>query len=128
MLCGITDGRHDRSRRGKNQGAWAEYNQDGYCANNFPAEKPSEGSSTQSNNDDPGCPSVRKSNNFSFPRIGRLHQTDHTLDGAILTDLGCFHFKGSKLVDRTGRNLVTHRFVYRQGLSSHDRLVDRSLT
>ena len=59
--------------------------------------------------------------------VGRLHQPDHPLDGAILAHLGGPHLKGTKLVHRAAGHLVAHGLVHGQAFAGHDGLIDGGL-
>ena len=128
MFRSISDSCHNCSRGSKYQCARAKHNKDSNCTNNFIRKCPSQTCSSKRNHNNPSCPSIRKTNNFCLIRIGRLYQLNHSLNGTVLTDFYSFHFKCTKLIDRTRKYLITNYFIYRERFSCHNRLIYRSLT
>ena len=128
MLCGISNCRHDRGRCRQDQRAWTKNNKDRYRTNDLSGDQPGQSRCCQGDHYDPCCPAVCKTNDFGFSRICGLYETDHSLDRAVLSNLGCFHLKSSKLVHRSRRNLLSHSLVDRKRFSCHDCLVYRSLS
>ena len=127
MLCGIADSSHNCGRGSKNQRTWTKHNQNGHRTDDFSGKQPGKSSGAQCNDNDPSCPSVCQANDFRLLCISRLHQADHSLDGAILTDFGRLHFKCPELINGTGRNLITNRFIDWEGFTGHNRLIDGGL-
>ena len=128
VFRGVADCRHDRGRRCQHQGAGAEHNKNGDRPDDFTGERPGKPCRRKSDNDDPCGPSVCKPDDLGLSRVGRLHQPDHTLDGAVFADLGSPHFKSAELVHRTGGYLVARRFIHRKRFPCHDRLIYRGLS
>ena len=128
MLRSIADGSHNSSRRSQNQGAGTEDNENRDSTDNLPVDKPGNGCGGQGRNDDPGSPAVSQPYDFSLARVSRLHQTDHTLDRAVLANLCSFHFKSTKLIGRATGHLVACLLIHRKRFTGHNRLIDRSLS
>ena len=128
MLRRIADGRHNGRRRRQHQGAGAEYNQNGDRPNDLARNEPGQSCRSQRNDHNPGGPSVRQAHDLRLVRVSRLYQPNHSLNGAVLTDLGGLHLEYAKLIDRAGGNGITDGFIHRQGFSGHDRLIDGGLS
>ena len=127
VLCGIADGRHDRSGRGQHQRAGAEHHKDGHRPDDRTGDQPGERRRAQRDDHDPSGPAVGDPDDFGFARVGGLHQPDHALDRAVLPHLGGAHLKCPELIDRSAGDLVPHGFVHRQGFAGHHGLIDRGL-
>ena len=128
MLCSVSNSGHDGSRRGENKSAWTENDQDGDRADNLSCQNPGDSRCTEGNHNDPCGPAIRYADNFCFSGIGRLDETDHPLNGTVLSHLCGIHIKGSELVNRTAGYFIACAFVHRERFSGHDSLVDGSLT
>ena len=127
VLRGVADGRHDGGGRCQHQRTGAEHHQNGHGADDLAGDGPGEGGSGQRDDHDPGGPAVSKAHDFGLACVGRLHQPDHPLDGAILAHLGGPHLKGTKLVHRAAGHLVAHGLVHGQAFAGHDGLIDGGL-
>ena len=127
MFCGVADGGHDGGGRSQHQGARTEDDEDRDGPNDLAGDKPGQGGGSQGDDHDPGGPAVRKPHDLGLARIRRLHQPDHPLDGAVLSHLDSFHFKGAELIYCAAGHPVPHGFIHRQGFAGHHRLVDGGL-
>ena len=127
MLGGVADGRHDGRRRRQHQRAGAEHHKDGDGPDDLSGNEPRQRRGSQRNGHDPCGPAIRDAHDLGLARVGGLHQPDHPLDGAVLAHLGGLHLKGAELVHRAAGHGVPHRFIHRQGLAGHDRLIDGGL-
>ena len=127
MLRCISYCRHYSCRCGEHQGAGTKHNQYRDGPYYFTRHGPGDCGCTQSNYYYPCSPTVSQPHYFGFARVSRLYKTYHTLYRTVLTDTGGSHIKGAKAVHRAGAGFVACRFVNRQALAGHDRLIDRGL-
>ena len=128
MLRSVANCRHNRGRRCKHQSAGAEHNKNCNRTDNLSRYRPSQSSGSQSDYHNPSCPSVRHTDNLCFTCIRRLHKANHSLNRAVLANLCCPHFKSAKSVYCSARYLIANRFIDRDRLARHNRLVNRSLS
>ena len=98
VLCCIADRCHNGSRCCKHQRTGTEYNQNRNRPDNFTGNQPGKRCRRKCNDYHPGCPTVCNSDNLRFSGIGRLHQTDHSLNRTVLTDPCRLHLKYTKLI------------------------------
>ena len=125
MLRRITNTSHDRRRRSQYQRARTEHNKDRHRTDDLTGHCPRKHSCRQRDHYDPCRPAVCKPYDLCLARIRRLNQTYHTLQGTVLPHAGRFHLKRTKLIDRTGENIISDRLIHRKRFSRHDRLIDR---
>ena len=128
VLRRVSDGRHHGRRCRQNQPAGTEYHENRYRPDDLSGNQPGQCRSHQSDNHNPGGPAVRQPNNLCLSRVRRLYQADHALDRTVLSHLFRPHLKGAELIDGAAGHRVSHSLIHRQGLPSHNRLVDRCLT
>ena len=127
MLGGVPDSGHDGGGSSQHQGAGAEHHQDGHSADDFSRDQPGERRCRQSDDHNPGGPAVGQTDDFGLSGIGRLHQPDHPLDGAVLSYFGGAHVKGAELIDRAAGYFLSGAFVHGEGFAGHHRLIDGGL-
>lgn len=76
---------------------------------------------------DPGSPAVSYADDFCLACIGRPYQSDHALDGRILTDLSSLHLKSAKLIDRTRGYFISNPLINGERFTGHNCLVNGGL-
>ena len=127
MFGGVSDCCHNSSRGCKHKCTRTEHNKDRNCTDDLSGKDPGKCCSSQCNDHNPGSPTICHSYDLGFSRICRLYQTDHTLDGTVLSNLSSFHLKSSELIHGSGCDLIPCSLIYRKRFSCHNCLVYRSL-
>ena len=128
VFCGVAYGCHYGSRSRKHKGTWTEYYKYGDRTDYLMCHKISTDGSHKSDNNYPCSPSVRNAHYLCLSCISGLYELYHPLYGAVLTDLGSLHLKGSELVHGATGDLVSHRFIHRHGFTCHNSLIYGGLT
>ena len=125
VLRRVSDGRHDGRRRCQDESAGTEDDNHGHGPEDLAGDDPCDEGGRQRADNDPRRPAVGQPHDLRLSRVGGLHQPDHPLDGAVLSDSLRPHVEGAELIHRSAADLIAFRFVRGDRLPGHHGLVDR---